>query len=151
MCFPIFRNARLLLGALCFGLSLGAQAQAPTWQRVDHFRCSWPSNEVAIKHLASDAAGNYYVGGFTKSPSRYPTIVRVGTAGDSITFPYPNGRGAAWQIFVAKFNPAGRLVWSARSGSVAAAFTGMVLDPAGNVYVSGHFGGNYPRHPWPWQ
>lgn len=135
--------ARCGLGTALCGLagSFTAVAQAPAYQRIDHFRCSGSVNSVAITQLVIDATGNYYVGGLLDAPTRYPLVVRIGSAGDSLNLGTTSGMGTA-RIFVAKLSAAGRLMWGAATNSVASGLTGLALDPSGNVTIVGQFSGS---------
>lgn len=86
-----------------------------------------PETPVSI---AVDAGGNTYV---------------AGTFGDTVNF-NPNGRRTALasvggaDIFIAKYTPAGALVWARRIGNSSDdLITDMVIDARGNVYLTGQF------------
>ena len=78
--------------------------------------------------IAVDAAGNTYVTGFT----------------DSINFPLANAAqsnfgGGQQDAFVAKFNPAGALVYSTYLGGDGQDnATSIAVDQAGNAYITGY-------------
>ena len=78
--------------------------------------------------IAVDAAGNTYVTGLT----------------DSINFPMRNAAqpdfgGGQQDAFVAKFNPAGALVYSTYLGGDGQDnATGIAVDQAGNAYITGY-------------
>jgi uncharacterized protein (TIGR03437 family) len=78
--------------------------------------------------VASDGAGNTYVAGVTYS-SAFP----VTPGAFQTTF------GGSSDAFVAKLGPDGKLVWSTFLGGLLAdAATGIALDGAGNVLVTGY-------------
>ena len=79
--------------------------------------------------IAVDAAGNaHIVGEFS------------GTAGFGVT--NLASAGGAADVFIAKFNPSGTAIWAqAAGGQSADAARGVAVDPAGNVHVTGYFGG----------
>ncbi len=79
--------------------------------------------------VSSDAAGNVYVTG------QYFGSVDFGAG------PLPSAGGG--DVFVMKLDPAGNHLWSKRFGDGAAQIgTGVAIDPAGDVVVTGHFEGS---------
>lgn len=79
--------------------------------------------------VASDAQGNIYVAGLTYSPD-FP--VTAGALQSKI------GSVGASDAFVAKFGPDGGLLWSTYLGGILDDWaTGVAVDAAGNVVVSG--------------
>ncbi|TXT50725.1 MAG: BNR repeat-containing protein [Limisphaerales bacterium] len=81
--------------------------------------------------LAVDAAGNAHV---------------VGEFGGTASFGVTNltsTGGAQADLFIAKFNAGGTALWARQAGGQSAdAARGVALDPAGNVHVTGYFGGS---------
>ena len=76
--------------------------------------------------IATDASGNVYVVGSTSSPD-FPTVnaIQAHLGGD-------------WDAFLTKLNPEGKILYSTYLGGADADFaTGVAVDPAGNVYVTG--------------
>src|SRR5438105_3602696 len=90
--------------------------------------------------IAVDAAGNSYVAGgayagFPATPAAYDTT-------------YNGGHDA----FVAKFNPSGALIWATYLGGPSDEIaSGIAVDGAGNVYVTGATSGNFPTTPGAFQ
>jgi len=75
--------------------------------------------------IVVDASGNSYVSGFTN---------------DSLAATFQGGIG---DMFVAKFDPAGNVVWVVQEGSIDMdRATNVALDAAGNVYVTGYTNGS---------
>jgi hypothetical protein len=92
------------------------------------------SSQDTITAQTRDSAGNVYVAGTTTSAD-FPTTAGVYEA----SYPGPPGYNAA---FVAKFSPAGALVWSTFLGPGTYQFSvvsGLQVDAAQNVYVAGIF------------
>ena len=82
-------------------------------------------NEV-VGSVTTDSAGNIYITGRTDSPD-FP-----------LKNPIQAGAKSFSQIFIAKFSPTGDLLFSTYyGGSANDLATGIALDPAGNVYVTG--------------
>ena len=79
------------------------------------------ANDVAI-----DNAGNTYVTGIFTDTATFSGIVL-------------NGRGGT-DIFVAKYNPNGQLIWAKSAGGIKSDDgSGIALDRLGNLYVAGRF------------
>jgi len=92
--------------------------------------------------LGTDALGNVYVAGSTKSPD-FPVKAAVqdhlATAG-------------SYDVFVAKFDPAGNVVYSTYFGGSANDIArAMTVDAAGNVHVTGTTASqDFPTTPGSW-
>jgi uncharacterized protein (TIGR03437 family) len=86
------------------------------------------SGQEYATSVASDAQGNVYVAGLTYSPD-FPV-----TAGAfQTTF------GGTSDAFIAKVGPDGKLLWSTYLGGILDDWaTGVALDSAGNVLVTGY-------------
>lgn len=88
----------------------------------------------SARALAVDASGSAYVAGGTQSAD-FPTtpgVLQPAYAGASNPMPSLSGDG-----FVAKFSPAGALVYSTYLGTTASeAITAMAIDQNGQVYVN---------------
>jgi VCBS repeat-containing protein len=83
--------------------------------------------------LAQDADGNLYITGSFLGSSTF------GEAGSEVTL---NSNGNS-DIFVAKYDPAGALLWAIGIGGVGTdAGSDIAVDAAGNVVVSGRFSGS---------
>ena len=85
--------------------------------------------------VASDAQGNVYVAGLTYSPDFPVTAEAVQTR-----------FGGTCDAFVAKLGPDGKVIWSTYLGGILDDWaTGVALDSAGNVLVTGYTrSGNFP-------
>lgn len=88
--------------------------------------------------VAVDAAGNVYVTGeFTGVVDFDRAATRPGDVLGSTN----NPSGARADAFVAKYDPAGSLIWARSVGGQGSdEGKGIAVDPAGNVYVIGEFG-----------
>jgi len=87
--------------------------------------------------VASDSAGNTYIAGLTYSPDLPVTSGAFQpTIGGNSTLANPNS--IASDAFVAKFSPAGVLLWATFLGGSADDYaTGVAVDSAGNIVVTG--------------
>jgi hypothetical protein len=84
------------------------------------------------KDVGMDAAGNMYVTGY---------IDDFDSSGTVASFDPHTLRAQNVDIFIAKYDPAGRCLWAQRAGSAAQApeeATGIAVDPAGNSYITGY-------------
>jgi hypothetical protein len=84
------------------------------------------------RSIAVDAKGNVYVTGYFKSANL--------TFG-SITLENADKGGGEEDIFIAKYDPNGQLLWArSAGGDREERGEGIAVDPNGNVYVAGYFG-----------
>lgn len=99
-------------------------------QSVSSPRCWYDTGES----LAVDAGGNTYVAGVTYS-SNFPTVD-----------PLDPDLSSFYDVFVTKFDPDGKLVYSTYLGGNNGQWaTGIAVDSAGNIVVTGRtFGPNFP-------
>lgn len=130
--------ARLLSGLLLLALMLAwplaghVHAQVPTW--------AWASNMTAVpipptngtnmapSRVAVDGSGNSYVLGRVAGAATFGTI--------ALSNPIPSGG------FVAKLDAAGNYLWVRGFTATGAANpTGLAVDAAGNVFITGLFAG----------
>lgn len=81
--------------------------------------------------IAADAAGNVYSMGYFKGIVDFDP-------GPGNAYLTSNG---LTDLYVAKYNPSGDLIWARQMGGSAGAEDGraMALDAAANIYVAGHF------------
>ncbi|MCX7047123.1 MAG: SBBP repeat-containing protein [Candidatus Sumerlaeota bacterium] len=96
------------------------------------------SNGELLRDMTVDAQGNIYVAGSTASPDFPRTAGAI--AGES-----KNAGGS----LVAKFSPAGALVWSKVIGGEY--FYSVKVDGAGNVFVAGRMRPGFPTTPGAFQ
>ncbi|HEX8657890.1 MAG TPA: SBBP repeat-containing protein, partial [Hymenobacter sp.] len=113
-----------LYAASLLGLANSAAvAQAPAWSRVARIGGAGPDAGEAI---AVDATGNTYVAGRFNSAS-----ITIGS-----TTLNNAGAGTTNDMFVAKYSPAGAVLWATRlGGSGDDVANGLTVDGAGNVFV----------------
>lgn len=85
------------------------------------------TNDEALD-VASDSSGNYYVTGYFTSAAIIGTTT-LNSSGNS-------------DIFIAKYNAAGAVLWAAKAGGPGAdrAYS-IKADDAGNVYITGYYYG----------
>jgi hypothetical protein len=107
-------------------LLLGAQhvrAQSPEWKWATQ---STGSGTAQVVNLTVDAKGNSYVVGFFTETAHFGATTLVS-----------QGRS---DLFVAKLSAAGQWEWAlAAGGSESDAAAGVVVDPAGQVFIAGSF------------
>lgn len=107
-------------------------AQTPSW--------SWAkslidTNGISLGGYCADADGNTYITGFFSSTIDFGGIVLT------------NSNGGAWpwiQMYVAKYNSAGNIVWAtAPEGNCYPSGKAICTDADGNVYVTGIYHSYY--------
>ena len=133
-------RSRSILGsvvalALCFCVVDGARAQSLDWARKDGGTVSAGGQSVeSAAAIAVDSLGNSYVTG----TFRIEATFGVGAPNPTVLA----GVGAQ-DIFVAKYDPNGQLVWArgAGGGGFQDWSSGIAVDAAGNSYVTGGLGG----------
>ncbi len=82
--------------------------------------------------LAVDAAGNSHLTGFFTADASF----------DNITLHYSGGTGN--DAFVAKYDPAGNVLWATGFGGTSDEFAEAIgVDNSGNVYAAGIFNGSF--------
>src|SRR5258708_34614566 len=133
------RSARFAATLIFFscsilGVSNISNAQTslpPSWLYSTYFG---GTGSDVVSATAVDSAGNIYVAG-TSSSADFPTTPGVYEP----TYPGPSGYEA---VFVSKFSPDGALGWTTFLGPGSYQFviaSGLAVDAAQNVYVSGVF------------
>ncbi|MDB5035403.1 MAG: C-terminal target protein [Chlorobi bacterium] len=87
--------------------------------------------DVDVPSVCTDAAGNIFLaGGFSQT-------VLIGSGSRALT-----SLGGK-DIFIAKFNPGGTLLWAKRAGGSESDYaTGVAADSAGNCFITGSFTGS---------
>lgn len=86
---------------------------------------------ATVNQLAKDASNNIFAVGWAQG---------TGTSFDGTIYGNTGNNNLGSQnIFVAKYSPAGAILWVKVVGSSGDEFgTGITVDPAGDVYVTGH-------------
>ena len=114
----VIRIAFLAL-ALLLGVA-GLSGQVPDWQWVNGAGGVFCDEGSC---LARDNQGNLYMAGFFYESATFGSTILTSTGGRD--------------LFVAKLDPAGNWLWVKRSGGDE--YTGIAVDGAGNVYLTGYF------------
>ncbi len=103
-------------------------AQAPDWQWAIKHMSGGGGNDAA-ESIVTDADGNIFMTGSFQSESL--------TFG-SITLNNVNAPNQ--DLFLAKFNNAGVVIWALRAGGTQADYgLSLSIDPSGNIYLGGFF------------
>lgn len=103
-------------------------AQAPDWQWAIQ-QTSGGDNNDAAESILTDAAGNIIITGAFQSESLTFGSITL----DNINAPNQD-------LFLAKFNSAGEVVWAIRAGGTQADYgLSLAMDPSGNIYLGGYF------------
>ena len=129
----IFRSAAFCRAFLfifcCLSARFSAMAQNWLWARhADNITSSIPYD--CRNYTGSDAAGNVYVAGIYKTSS-----LTLGSY--TLTNYYPG----AMHVYIAKYNPAGVLLWTRNLDSLTGnGVTAVHVDATGNMYIAGTFG-----------
>ncbi|HUP12902.1 MAG TPA: SBBP repeat-containing protein, partial [Niastella sp.] len=88
--------------------------------------------------IAADAAGNVYITGSFRGITDFdpgPATQKFGSKG-------------GWDIFIAKLDPSGNLLWATQYGDISDDYgNAITVDAAGNVYTTGSFGGTIDFDP----
>ncbi|MET3542539.1 Tfp pilus assembly major pilin PilA, partial [Pontibacter aydingkolensis] len=116
---------RLLL--LCLLLtSVRAKAQAPDFMWAKQAQGTDTNNPEYGRSVARDTQGNTYVVGYFRDRIIF----------DGITLKSSGG----WDVFIAKYNASGSVLWAQRAGGANTDVgTGVAIDGFGNAYVTGYF------------
>ncbi len=121
------RAAELVIDPLLvYATSLGGSGRQ---ESVSNPRCYWDTPTA----IAVDAEGNVYVAGYTPSAD----------------FPIADGLDeeltSFWDVFVAKFDPGGRLLYSTYLGGATDNLArDLALDPHGDIVITGSTGCDFP-------
>lgn len=96
------------------------------------------AGEAAGRAIAVDADGNAYVTGYFSGRT---TFGKTGSPDDLLHYPVTLSSVGSRDIFVAKYDPLGRLMWVVRAGgSGADEGLAMALDDEGQPYIAGYVG-----------
>ncbi|MCI1187777.1 IPT/TIG domain-containing protein [Hymenobacter sp. DH14] len=86
--------------------------------------------DEANNRIAVDAQGNTYVTGYFHESTHFGTF--------TLTTPGPS----VINLYVAKFDPAGRCLWAQQAGTTTGSSgSDVAVDAAGHVYLTGYVGG----------
>lgn len=98
---------------------------------------SSPSYQQEVYSINLDDTGNVYIAGCFTGVADFdsgPGVANLTSVG-------------GFDIYFAKYNPNGNYIWAK---SISGEFcSGMALDNNGNIYITGHFGGNADFDPGP--
>jgi hypothetical protein len=116
--FTIFNFALLTLNA----------AQSPAWEWAKN---GAGQNEDKSYSVAVDASGNSYITGFFSSAT---------LAFGSVTITNPNnGSGVYSDLFIAKYDPSGNVLWAKSAGGTRNDVSNSIaVDASGNIYITGY-------------
>ena len=138
--------------ALLLAMAIGpaaAQSAPPTVPVV----FALDEQPIFITALATDAAGNMYVTGFTSS-GIFPTtagVVQPDYGGGLCGGPLVNSvvqQGPCDDAFIVKLDPAGNPIFSTYLGGPSdATASAIAVDAAGNIYVAGTAAAHFPVTP----
>jgi hypothetical protein len=103
-------------------------AQAPDWQWAIKQSAGGGNNDAA-ESIITDAEGNIIMTGAFQSESLTLGSVKL----DNVNAPNQD-------LFLAKMNSAGEVIWALRAGGTQADYgLSLAIDPAGNIYLGGYF------------
>lgn len=114
-----------LLSVILLSALSGAAAQAPDWLWA---KSAGGINDDEGTSIATDNSGNTYVTGSFQGTATFGTINLTSSGG--------------FDIFAAKLNSAGNWIWAIKAGGTDDdRGAGIAVDSAGNVYLTGYYGG----------
>lgn len=116
---------RLLLAAVLLSSSLVVSAQTPAY--VAAYKIFGPNEDYADL-METDAAGNIYIAG------RFGSGCDFDPSGGFSTL---NTVGGNSDIFLAKYSPAGALLWKYPIGGTSEFLNSLKMDPQGNIWITG--------------
>ncbi len=126
ICLVLWKDSlSLLLFGILLCKSLESQAQAPPYAWVTPHS----QHPVGIIALAVDVMGNCFITGQFGGTQDFDGQILTAS-------------GAAQDLYLAKYNPNGQLVWVRQAGGINVGIQpfGIAVDPTGNAYVCGHLG-----------
>jgi len=117
-----------LFSILCSLLVMSSFSQTPSWGWA---RSAGSSDTDQAFSIATDAAGNVYITGWFISPTiMFGSTTLVNAVSTSFY----------GDVFVVKYDSNGNVVWARRAGgSTADCGSGITVDAAGNILVTGWF------------
>ncbi len=119
---------KIYISILIALVSINVFGQAPNWEWA---KGAGGTVDDKGSRVATDPLGNVYIVGQFMSP----TIVFGGT-----TLTNAGGNGGTSDIFIAKYDSTGTVLWAKRAGGTSLdAATSLAIDALGNVYVTGTF------------
>jgi hypothetical protein len=117
---------------LIFTPTRQTSAQAPDWIWAESFGSNVQMFDERGESVAFDNAGNVYtVGEFTGTVDfdQGPGTFNITSYGN-------------FDVFISKLDAAGNFIWAQRLGGTANDYgSAITIDPSGNIYVAGSFGG----------
>lgn len=123
-----FKRAIFIL-LFCLSNSV-SHAQIPICKWVQTAGGSQGLNVKFVQKMAKDSKGNIFVAGYFYGPD---LIVGIDTFYNS---------GASQQIYIAKYDSNGSVLWSKSAGGpYTDLVTGLLIDANDNVYLAGNFAG----------
>lgn len=140
-----------LLFILLTIVSLDMVAQDTTLYRLSYASFLGGSEFEQARDIATDTEGNFYITGGTSSPNFPVTPGAYNTVFNDAGSPTVGGAGPM-MVFVTKFSREGELIWSTFLGgpNYDRAYA-IEVDDAGNVYVGGRAGDDFPTTPGAFQ
>ena len=120
---------KLFLSLILISFVSFAKAQAPNWAWA---KSAGGNGSDEGQSICVDASGNSYVTGYFYSPT-----ITFGT----ITLINPDSTGTNYDIFIAKYDASGNVVWAkSAGGSGNDEGQSICVDASGNSYITGSFG-----------
>ena len=119
---------KLFLSLILISFVSFAKAQAPNWAWA---KSAGGNGSDEGQSICVDASGNSYVTGYFYSPT-----ITFGT----ITLINPDSTGTNYDIFIAKYDASGNVVWAkSAGGSGNDEGQSICVDASGNSYITGWF------------
>jgi len=129
-CFIFISAVAALVAIFCVSSAVYAQAPDFLWAKL-----AGGSGSDEGRGIAVDGAGNSYVTGVFQSSATFG----LGEPNETTL----TGASSVGDIFVAKYDNSGALVWAKRAGGSGFGVSfGIAVDASGNSYVTGSFNGS---------